>query len=148
MNLNKFLAYVSGTLMSLNFIAFWGIPIFSMGSLYKSLLKPYLQPIYLYLEANLYVRRFAHTFFYTKEQHADFFAMSALLILNCSISIPTVFFWQLKYGHLPWWLIGLYYCSWVGIGGSMMGAAYGLAHKEVFHLSFFFLFLLLFHLKI
>jgi hypothetical protein len=127
----RFFPFISGVLMSLNFIIFWAVPVLGMGNLYKFLLKPYLQPIYLAIEGNTVLRSFAARFIYIKPEHADFFALSLLVLINCSISIPTIFYWQLTYGYLPSWLIFAYYCSWVGIGGSMMGAAYGLAHKEV-----------------
>lgn len=117
--------------MSVNFLLIWAVPIMGMGQFYKSFLKPVLQPIYLQMEQNKLIRSFASTFIYTKPEHADFFAMSFLTALNCSITIPTMFYWQLRYGSLPYWLIAAYYCSWVGLGGSIMGAAYGLAHKEV-----------------
>ncbi len=117
--------------MTLNFIAFWAVPVMGMGNLYKFLLKPYLQPIYLAMEGNKTLRSFAANYIYQRPEHADFFALSLLLVINCSITIPTVFYWQLKNGALPSWLIFGYYCSWAGIGGSIMGAAYALAHKEV-----------------
>lgn len=128
---NRMIAFTSGVLMSINFLVFWAIPIMGMGSFYKQCIKWFLQPIYLAFESNSFVRRFAAQFIYTKPEHADFFAMSFLLLFNCLISISFVFYWQLTRGYLPAWLIAAYYCSWVGIGGSIMGAAYGLAHKEV-----------------
>ena len=117
--------------MSLNFVVFWAVPIMGMGQLYKSVLKKFLQPAYLFLEGNEFLRKFAQNYVYRDPRHADFFTLSSLLVINCSITIPFLFYWQLTYGHLPAWLIFAYYCSWVGAGGSMMGAAYGLAHKEV-----------------
>jgi hypothetical protein len=123
--------FLFGSLMTLNFVAFWAIPVAGMGTIYKELLKKYLQPIYLKIENNPTLRSFAAKYVYNNPKHADFFALSLLAVINCSISIPTVFIWQLAYGSLPAWLIALYYFSWVGIGGSIMGAAYGLAHKEV-----------------
>lgn len=128
---NRIIPFLCGVLMSINFVVFWLIPIMGMGAIYKQCLKPYLQPLYLMMDKNYYLRLFASNYIYTKPEHADFISMSILLIINCSISIPTMFYTQLKYGYLPWWLIFCYYCSWVGIGGSMMGSAYGLAHKEV-----------------
>lgn len=128
----RFVPFVSGLLMTINFAVFWAVPLVGMGSIYKNLgLKKILQPIYHAMEANSFIRKFASAYIYNNERHADFFPLSILLIINCSISIPTMFYWQLTHGQLPWWLIFAYYCSWVGIGGSMMGAAYGLAHKEV-----------------
>jgi hypothetical protein len=124
--------------MTINFVIFWAIPVAGMGALYKELLKKYLQPIYIQMENSKALRAFASKYIYTQERHSDFFAMSALLIINCSISIPFMFYWQLKHDSLPYWLIFAYYCSWVGIGGSVMGGAYGLAHKEVSHQCFVF----------
>lgn len=48
-----------------------------------------------------------------------------------------MFYWQLTYGVLPWWLIAGYYCSWVGVGGTSMGSAYSLAHKEGHYYAFY-----------
>lgn len=128
---NRTIPLICGAAMSINFIIFWAIPIMGMGSLYKSCLKKILQPMYLHLEGNDTFRSFASKYIYSKPEHADYFAMSVLTIISCLISIPTMFYWQLKYGYLPLWLIGAYYCSWVGLGGSIMGTAYSLAHKEV-----------------
>lgn len=83
------------------------------------------------MESSSLMRGFAGKYIYSNPKHADFFPLSLLVVLNCSVTIPFMFYWQLKNGNLPGWLIASYYCSWVGIGGSMMGAAYGLAHKEV-----------------
>lgn len=118
--------------MSLNFMVFWAVPIMGMGQLYKTFLKKKLQPVYLALESSPFLRKFAADYIYIRPEHADFFALSCLLIVNCSFSIPFMFYWQLTRGTLPYWLIFLYYCSWVGVGGSMMGAAYALSHKEVY----------------
>ena len=127
----RLIPFVSGLIMSINFLVFWAIPIMGMGMLYKNCTKVVLKPIYDAIESSHLIRRFASSYIYTKPEHADFFAMSILVMINCSITIPTMFYCQLKYEYLPWWLIALYYCSWVGIGGSIMGAAYALAHKEV-----------------
>lgn len=128
---NRTLPFISGLIMSLNFLVFWAIPIAGMGAIYKNLLKPVLHPLYIMLDESPFLRSFAAKYIYTKPEHADFFAMSLLVVVNCAISIPTLFYWQLFKGYLPMWLIVAYYCSWVGIGGSIMGAAYALAHKEV-----------------
>ena len=127
----RFFPFVFGVVMSLNFIAFWAVPIFAMGNIYKFGLKPILQPIYLAIEQNSSLRQFAADYVYSNRRYVDYFALSFLLLINCSISIPTMFYTQITTGTLPAWMIFSYYCSWVGIGGSMMGAAYALAHKEV-----------------
>lgn len=118
--------------MSVNFVVLWALPILGMGAGYKHALKIVVKPLYDWLDNSVVLRYLAENYIYTNTQHSDFFAMSVLLLLNWSVSIGIVFYWQLNYGSLPWWLIALYYCSWVGTGGTMMGAAYGLAHKEVF----------------
>jgi hypothetical protein len=127
----RFIPFLTGCLMTANFLVFWAIPIMGMGQLYKALLKTTLQPMYLAMEGNSMLRKFAAKYVYIRPEHADFFALSLLLLVNCSITLPFVFYWQFTYGQLAYWVIFLYYCSWVGIGGNMMGAAYALAHKEV-----------------
>lgn len=128
---SRLIPFTSGLLMSINFLVIWAVPIMGMGSLYKQLLKPALKPLYDAIDTSSFLRWFATNYVYTKPEHADFFAMSLLTIINCCISIPIIFYWQLTTGSLPAWLIFVYYCSWVGIGGTIMGSAYGLAHKEV-----------------
>jgi hypothetical protein len=127
----RFFPFLTGVALSINFVIFWSIPVVGMGQLYRNLLKKYLQPIYFSMEQNSHLRSFAANYIYNRPEHADFFPLSLLLTLNSSLTIPFVFYWQMKYGSLPWWLIFGYYCSWVGVGGSIMGAAYALAHKEV-----------------
>jgi hypothetical protein len=90
-------------------------------------------PIYDYFDNHKFIRYVAETYVYTNPRHADFFVTSVLGLINASASIGIIFYWQLKHGSLPWWLIAAYYFSWVGTGGRMMGAAYALAHKEVCH---------------
>ena len=119
-----------GVLLTLNFALFWALPIFFMGIIWKHALKFVLMPIYCALDSNRYIRRFAENYIYVNPQHADFFVTSVLLILNYGFGIGLMFYYQLTYNHLPWWLIAGYYCLWVGIGGRMMGGAYALAHKE------------------
>jgi hypothetical protein len=125
--------------MSINFVLFWAIPIASMGASWKFIFKPYLFPIYDMIDKSSIIRKFAADYIYTKPAGADFFATSFLLILNSLISLSIVFYWQLKYHSLPWYLIAAYYCSWVGVGGRIMGAAYALAHKEVSFAIYFFI---------
>ena len=128
---DRLLPFLSGLVMSINFILFWAIPIAGMGSIYKKLLKPYLQPLFFAIDSNTYLRSFATNYIYTKPEHSDYFTSSLLIIINCTISISTVFYWQLSTGRLPLWLVFCYYCSWVGLGGTIMGSAYSLAHREV-----------------
>ncbi len=128
----RFIPFMTGILMTINFVVFWALPVAGMGQIYRNALVHVLKPMYDALERNSLMRSFAATFIYNNPQHADFFPLSLLLVINCSFTIPYMFYHQLKYGSLPWWLIYAYYCSWVGFGGSIMGAAYALAHKEVY----------------
>lgn len=129
---NRMIPFLSGVTLSLNFLIFWAVPVAGMGSLYKfTPLKRYLQPIYFFLENHSAIRSFASLYVYENPQHADFFIMLVFLCASTFISAGVMFYTQLSTGALPAWLIAAYYCSWVGIGGSMMGTAYGLSHKEV-----------------
>lgn len=127
-----------GILLSLNFVLFWAVPIAGMGSLWKYALKKYLLPIYNLIDQHKNLRAFAVRNIYTKAQHADFFAISVLIVLNSVLSVGVLFYWQLSTGALPMWLVFIYYCAWVGVGGRIMGAAYALAHKEVNSLQTFY----------
>ena len=120
-----------GILLSLNFVLFWAIPIAGMGLMWKHALKKYLLPIYDYIDQHKGLRAFATRNIYSKPQHADFFAITLLIVFNSIFSIGVLFYWQLSTGTLPLWLVGIYFCAWVGVGGRIMGAAYALAHKEV-----------------
>lgn len=117
--------------MTVNFILFWAVPIAGMGLLWKHALKFFLQPVYDAMDNHKGLRSFATKYIYAKPEYADFFAISILLVVNSALTVGLLFYWQLSTGHLPWWLVAFYYCSWVGVGGRMMGAAYALAHKEV-----------------
>mmetsp|Transcript_22181 Transcript_22181/g.32275 ORF Transcript_22181/g.32275 Transcript_22181/m.32275 type:complete len:429 (-) Transcript_22181:163-1449(-) len=126
----KLFRIICGLLFTVNFVIFWSIPIVVQGLLWKHVLCKVLLPVYTFLDNNKYIRTFAGNYIYTNPKHADFFVSSVILLLNSSVSIGCVFYWQLKTGCLPWWLIAMYYFSWVGFGGRIMGAAYALAHKE------------------
>jgi hypothetical protein len=102
-----------------------------MGMLWKYCVKDYIVPVYDLIDKSLILRDFATKYIYAKQNGADFFATSILTIFSTLVSVSAVFYWQLTYGYLPWYVILAYYCAWVGIGGRMMGAAYALAHKEV-----------------
>ena len=123
--------FLVGSLMTVNFLILWAIPIAGMGQTWKWLLKPVLFPIYRMLDESTVLRAFAENYIYTQKKHADFFVTSLLTVLNFLVGISIMFYYQLTTGGLPYWLIFAYYCSWVGTGGRIMGAAYALAHKEV-----------------
>lgn len=129
---NRMFPFLSGVVLSLNFLIFWAVPVAGMGSLYKHTpLKRFLRPIYSFLENHSAVRNFASYYVYENPQHSVFFVMLVLLCSSAFISAGVMFYTQLSTGTLPVWLVAAYYCSWVGIGGSMMGTAYGFSHKEV-----------------
>lgn len=120
-----------GVCLTINWILIWAVPIMGMGMIWKNFLRYFLQPVYDSLEQNKTLRRFASTYIYSRAEHADYFVMSVLTLLNSVVFLSIVFYWQIKFGHLPAWLLFVYYCSWVGVGGRIMGTAYTMAHKEV-----------------
>jgi len=101
-----------------------------MGGLWKLGLKSVLLPVYDAIDKSRWARSFAENYIYTRPQHTDYFATSLLVTLNALVGLGALFYVQFTRGYLPWWLILAYYCSWVGVGGRVMGAAYALAHKE------------------
>ena len=127
----RLVPFLCGSLMTLNFLVLWAIPIAGMGQTWKWALRPVLLPLYQMIDESRVIRDFAETYIYTQKKHADFFATSILTVVNFLIGISVLFYYQLTTGSLPFWLIFVYYCSWVGTGGRIMGAAYALAHKEV-----------------
>ncbi len=131
----KVIPFIVGLVMTVNWLVFWSVPILGMGMLWKYLLQYPIMPIYSYFDNHKALRAFASTYIYSRPEHADFFLICVLTILNSVVFIGLVFYWQLNYGDLPSWLIFVYYCSWVGLGGRVMGTAYSIAHREV-RLSF------------
>ena len=127
----RVLPFMIGLILSVNFVFCWAIPIAGMGILWKNIFSFALLKMFRALDGNETLREFAKKNIYTKPEHSDFFATSVLIIINSIIAISIVFYVQLKTGQLPVWLVFLYYCSWVGIGGRIMGGAYAMAHKEV-----------------
>lgn len=133
---HRMLSFLFGVAMTLNFALFWAVPIAGAGLLWKNVFRAILMPMYQSIDQSTVVRSFASSYIYSKPEHADFFVISVLLLANTAISLGVVFYWQLTTGSLPPWLIFAYLCSWVGIGGRVMGGAYALAHKEVMNPSF------------
>mmetsp|Transcript_3441 Transcript_3441/g.11450 ORF Transcript_3441/g.11450 Transcript_3441/m.11450 type:complete len:429 (+) Transcript_3441:101-1387(+) len=124
------LRYVIGVVLSLNFLAYWAVPVAGMGSLYKYGLVKVGRPLFEWLDAVPALRAFAAKHVYAKEQFNDFFIMSVLTTASMLISLAVLLRQQLAHGYLPWWMIFAYYCQWVGLGGRSMGTAYTMAHKE------------------
>lgn len=87
-------------------------------------------PLYEVIDQNLTLRNFAINYIYTRPQSADYFAITLITLATTISSISIVFYYQLKTGSLPFWLLAMYYFAWVGFGGRIMGASYALAHKE------------------
>jgi hypothetical protein len=102
-----------------------------IGQFYKLLAKPLLDYLFYLIDNNSSMRYLGEKYVYTNPRHSDFFGTSCLLILNAIISIGLMFYAQLKYGQLSWWMIYAYYGAWVGFGGRVMGGSYTLAHREV-----------------
>lgn len=121
--------WVVGALLTMNFAAFWALPIALQGRGYRFGLRRVLEPIY-HLIDRAALRRFAARWVYQRPVHADYFARTVLLLVSTAFAVGAVTWWQITHGSLPWWLIFVYYLAWVGFGGRTMGAAYTFAHRE------------------
>lgn len=119
-----------GVLLTVNFAIFWALPILIQGRLYQAGLRRVLDPIYDWIDGAPWVRRFAERCVYQRPVHADYFVRAMFLGLSTTIGLGVVTWWQVTHGSLPFWLIFVYYLSWVGFGGRIMGAAYTFAHRE------------------
>lgn len=128
--MSRGLRYLVGVVLTVNFMAYWALPVGGMGMLYKYALVAVGRPLFNALDNVPALREFAATHIYAREQYSDFFLMSLLTTLSMAISLGTVLYTQLATGTLPWWMIYAYYCMWVGLGGRSMGCAYTMAHKE------------------
>lgn len=136
-NVATTIAFLTGSLMTLNFAIFWAVPVVVQGQFYKLIAKSILDSIFYAIDDNSMLRSFAENYIYTNPRHSDFFGTTILLIINALVGISLMFYWQLTYGQLSWWMIFAYYFSWVGFGGRVMGGAYALAHKEVREAAFY-----------
>lgn len=116
--------------LTLNFAAFWIVPILIQGQLFHRGLHRIVRPVFSVLDRSAALRRFAARYVYRRAVHADYFATAIFLAVGAGISLVAVFAWQICFGELPWWLLAAYYFSWVGFGGRGMGAAYTFAHRE------------------
>ncbi|KAJ1640223.1 hypothetical protein T492DRAFT_534096 [Pavlovales sp. CCMP2436] len=130
MHVSRGMRYLVGVLLSINFVAYWAIPLAGMGMLYKFTLKGIGRPLFELVDQSPALRAFAAKYVYQKEQYSDFFLCSLGTAVSISASFLFVLRWQVLHGSLPWWLIFSYYCLWVGLGGRSMGTAYTMAHKE------------------
>ena len=127
----KVLKIFIGSILTANFLVFWGAPIALQGIIWKEALSKYLLFLFDLIDQNTFLRKIAVNYVYTNPRHSDFFATSLILLIYTSLCLGYVFYYQLTRNTLPWWLIIAYYFAWVGVGGRIMGAAYALAHKEV-----------------
>ena len=119
-----------GALLTLNFAVLWAGPIFVQGRLFHAGLRRVLRPIYFFLDRSEKLRRFAARHVYRKPVHVDYFARAILHLLGVATGLAVVFFWQIRFGALTWWLVAAYYFWWVGFGGRGMGSVYTFAHRE------------------
>lgn len=126
----KVLKIFIGSILTANFLVFWGAPIALQGIIWKEALSKYLLFLFDLIDQNTFLRKIAVNYVYTNPRHSDFFATSLILLIYTSLCLGYVFYYQLTRNTLPWWLIIAYYFAWVGVGGRIMGAAYALAHKE------------------
>eukprot|EP00906_Rhabdomonas_costata_P032832 RCo046244 len=124
------LSHIIGIVLTVNFVLFWSWPIFLQGVMWKQVLSPILRPWYERMDASPAMRQFAEKYIYTNARHTDFWAQTTLLLVDIIISLTVMVGWQMYFGTIPWWLLILYYFSWVGLGGRVMGGAYTFAHKE------------------
>lgn len=122
--------YIIGFLLTINFLVVWAVPILFLGTIYKQCLVAHLLPVFEYVDRMPALRRFAQEYIYESPRNVDFFATQLLFVVQFSGAMALVWYWQLAYGTLPWWLIGVYVSSFVGLGARGMGAIYALSHKE------------------
>ena len=119
-----------GVLLTLNFLVCWAVPVVVQGQLFHLGLYRIVRPVFLVLDRSPALRRFATRYVYRRNVHADYFAAAILVTIGAAIALAVVFYWQIRFGVLPWWLVAAYYFAWVGFGGRGMGAVYTFAHRE------------------
>lgn len=119
-----------GVLLTLNFLVCWAVPVVVQGQLFHLGLYRIVRPAFSVLDRSPALRRFATKYVYRRAVHADYFATAILVTIGAAIALAVVFYWQIRFGALPWWLVAAYYFAWVGFGGRGMGAVYTFAHRE------------------
>ena len=119
-----------GTLVALNFAIFWVVPMLIQGQLHRLGLRRIVRPIYKLVDGSPALRRFAKRFVYMRSEHLDYFASAIFLFVSTCLSLCTLFAWQIAFGSLPWWLIVLYFFTWIGPGARGIATAWTLAHRE------------------
>lgn len=119
-----------GVILTLNFLVCWAVPIVVQGQLFRLGLNRVVRPVFFVFDRSPALRCFATKYVYRRAVHADYFATAMLVTIGAAIALATVFYWQIRFGALPWWLVAAYYFAWVGFGGRGMGAAYTFAHRE------------------
>lgn len=121
---------VLGTLVTLNFVVLWAIPVVVQGQLYRMGLHRILRPVHRRLDKSRALRRFAAKFIYRRPAHVDYFATAMLFAFVFFLSLGGVFALQIVTKSLQWYVVPIYYFIWVGPGGRCMAAAYTFAHRE------------------
>ena len=119
-----------GMLLTLNFAVCWAAPVFIQGRLFHMGLHRLVRPVFFLLDRCAALRRFAVKYVYRQAVYADYFATAIFLTVGVALSLGAVFFWQISFGALPWWLVAAYYFAWVGFGARGMGRAWTFAHRE------------------
>lgn len=121
---------VLGFILTLNYLVLWLPPIFLQGWAYNSFLHRFFRPVYDLADKSARLRSFAFRYIYRAQYLVDYFASAVFFLVGFLASLTLVFYWQIAFGVLPWWLIAVYYFCWVGFGGRSMGIAYSFAHRE------------------
>jgi hypothetical protein len=104
--------FLLGVALSLNFVAFWAVPIAFQGQFWHLLLKPFLQPVYDAMDRNRLVRHIAENYIYSKPKYGDFFVTLLMVCVSTFLSVAAMFAIQWKHGYLPWYAVLGHYLAW------------------------------------
>eukprot|EP00461_Guttulinopsis_vulgaris_P003626 UN03627 len=74
--------FTCGALLTGNFVVFWAAAVFLCGFTWHTIFKPFLQPIYNYMDQHPKIRGFAEKYIYTNPRHADYFVQSILVLMS------------------------------------------------------------------
>lgn len=86
--------YLTGVLLTVNFMLFWATPIALQGVIWKNVFKPFLQPVYDAMDSSKSLRQFATDYIYAQPRYADYFATTLLLLATSFVSIGGVLYIQ------------------------------------------------------
>ena len=126
----RVLDFAWGSLLIVNFLVVWSIPITIQGLIWKHTPVSKIAK-YVHDSLGASTRKWAATFLYSRTRYSDYCATSLLICVSSIISIGAMLYFQLSNpGHLPPLAVVLYAFIWVGPGGRTMGGVYALAHRE------------------